>query len=77
MNNEITNHLRNAITTLRDFADQAERAIERYEAQNPLSASEMIIGQVQAKLTWGLANASSSIGDALSTITYEREQGNA
>lgn len=77
LSNEVVAYLQDALASVRAFADQAEMAIERHEDTHSGCNPEMIIGQVQAKLAWGLANASSSIRDALSTVTYERERDNA
>jgi len=70
--------LREAIATVRAFADQAEQAIEREEGfvsggRDP----DDVIGQVQSKLAWGMANASTSIRDALSMAVLERRLNDA
>jgi len=76
LTDRVEGSLRAALETMRTFIDQAEAAIDRDEAFTGRDPNE-IIGQVQSKLAWGMANASSDIRDALSIVAFERERGNA
>jgi len=68
MNERVVNNLREAIRTMRDFVDTAERELDRQVDSEAPDANEHAIGIVQAKFGWGLANASSSIQNAIMTV---------
>lgn len=76
LSNEVANHLNQALATMRSFVDQAEASIVR-EAKSTGRDPGEIIGQVQAKLAWGMANAASCIQDALYTAAFESEHRDA
>lgn len=76
LSNAVEEHLNQALATMRAFVDQAEAAIARDAGSTGRDPGE-IIGQVQAKMAWGIANAASCIQDALSTAAFEREHRDA
>jgi hypothetical protein len=76
LTDRVEGSLRAALETMRSFIDQAETTIDRDKAKPERDPNE-IIGYVQAKLAWGIANASSDIRDALSIVASDRERGNA
>jgi len=65
--------LRQSVQVMRDFCDQAERAIDA-EPREPLER----IQRVSHCLAWGMANAQSGIDTALAAcgraMTYELEE---
>lgn len=76
LSNEVADHLNQALATMRSFVDQAEASIAREKGSTGHDPCE-IIGQVQAKLAWGIANAASCIQDALYAAAFESERGDA
>jgi hypothetical protein len=76
LSDQVEGHLNQALATMRSFVDQAETSIAREAGSTGRDPGE-IIGQVQAKLAWGMANAASCIQDALYTAAFEREHGDA
>lgn len=60
MNGRITNNLRQAIATMRRACDDADRRAE--------SGDHYAVQQVLHALSWGMANASSSIQCAMAAV---------
>lgn len=58
----LTKNLSSAIKIMRDACDEAEQSVSE------LGACSQSIEQVNSALSWGLANASTRIGSAMSSL---------
>lgn len=61
-------HCLEAIATMRRFLDDAERNVNADDA-----TPEDMIERVQHRMAWGLANATSSLGNAISALSDVRK----
>lgn len=66
MNDRIERNLLGAITTMRDACDDAERRVKRLQRDGDRVAA------VVHALSWGFANASSSIESAIDSLADDR-----